>query len=56
VIAARRLEFEDLVARHLPSFRRLAMRWLGNSEDAEDVVQDALLSAFTNLARFEGRA
>jgi RNA polymerase sigma-70 factor, ECF subfamily len=56
VIAERRLEFEDLVTRFLPSFRRLAMRLLRNTEDAEDAVQDALLSAFKNIARFEGRA
>jgi RNA polymerase sigma-70 factor (ECF subfamily) len=56
VIAERRLEFEDLVTRLLPSFRRLAMRLLRNTEDAEDAVQDALLSAFKNIARFEGRA
>jgi len=54
VIAERRLEFEDLVARNLPSFRRLAMRLLRNAEDAEDAVQDALLSAFKNLAQFKG--
>jgi RNA polymerase sigma-70 factor (ECF subfamily) len=56
MMAERRREFEDLVARNLPSFRRLAMRWLRNAEDAEDAVQDALLSAFKNIARFEGRA
>jgi len=34
--AARRLEFEDLMARHVSSLRRLAMRWLPKTEDAED--------------------
>jgi len=56
VIAERRLEFEDLVTRLLPNFRRFAMRLLRNAEDAEDAVQDALLSAFKNIGRFEGRA
>jgi RNA polymerase sigma-70 factor, ECF subfamily len=28
---------------------------LGNTEDAEDALQDALLSAYRNVARFEGR-
>jgi RNA polymerase sigma-70 factor, ECF subfamily len=56
VLAERRLEFEDLVTRLLPSFRRLAMRLLRNTEDAEDAVQDALLSAFRNIAQFEERA
>jgi len=55
-IEKRRLEFEDLLSRHLPRFRRMAMRWLRNPEDAEDAVQDAMLSAFKHLSRFEGRA
>jgi RNA polymerase sigma-70 factor (ECF subfamily) len=32
------------------------MHWLRNTEDAEDAVQDALLSAFKHIAQFEGRA
>jgi RNA polymerase sigma-70 factor, ECF subfamily len=52
----RNLEFESLVARELPRFQRMAMRWLRNREDAEDAVQDAVLSAFVHIARFEGRA
>ena len=51
-----RLEFEILVARELPRFRRMAMRWLRNREDAEDAVQDAFLSAFKHVSSFEGRA
>ncbi len=49
-------EFDNILRRALPRFRRIAMRWLGNHEDAEDAVQDALLSAFTHIADFEGRA
>lgn len=49
-------EFDNIVSRGLPRFRRIAKRWLGNHEDAEDAVQDAMLSAFTHLADFEGRA
>jgi RNA polymerase sigma-70 factor, ECF subfamily len=49
-------EFDDIVSRGLPRFRRIAMRWLGNHEDAEDAVQDAMLSAFKHIADFEGRA
>jgi RNA polymerase sigma-70 factor (ECF subfamily) len=52
----RRLEFENVLSRNLPGFRRVAMRWLRNPEDAEDAVQDAMLSAFKHIARFEGRA
>jgi RNA polymerase sigma-70 factor, ECF subfamily len=52
----RRQEFDNLVAHSLPRFRRIAMRWLRNSEDAEDAVQDALLSAFRHIAQFDRRA
>jgi RNA polymerase sigma-70 factor (ECF subfamily) len=33
-----------------------ALRVLGNTEDAEDALQDGLLSAYRNLKRFEGRS
>jgi RNA polymerase sigma-70 factor (ECF subfamily) len=52
----RRLEFENVLLRNLAGFQRVAMRWLRNPEDAEDAVQDAMLSAFRHIARFEGRA
>jgi len=52
----RRIELEDILSRDLPRFRRMAMRWLRNPEDAEDAVQDAVLSAFKHLARFQGRS
>jgi len=48
--------FELLVSKNLPRFRRIAVNWLRNQEDAEDAVQDALLLAFKNIERFEGRA
>ena len=51
-----RMEFEKIVQQRLPQFRRVAMRWLRNSEDAEDAVQDAMLSAFRHIAAFDGRA
>ena len=52
----RRLEFETLVSRELPRFQRMAIRWMRNREDAEDAVQDAVLSAFKHISSFEGRA
>ena len=52
----RRLEFEDVLSRNLPGFHRVAMRWLRNPEDAEDAVQDAMLSSFKHIARFKGQA
>jgi RNA polymerase sigma-70 factor, ECF subfamily len=51
-----RMEFEKSVQQSLPQFRRVAMRWLRNPEDAEDAVQDAMLSAFKHIASFDGRA
>jgi RNA polymerase sigma factor (sigma-70 family) len=52
----RRREFDRILSQSLPSFRRIAMRWLRNHEDAEDAVQDAMLSAFRHIAQFDGRA
>ena len=52
----RSIEFESLLARELPRFQKMAMRWLHNREDAEDAVQNAVLSAFIHLASFEDRA
>jgi RNA polymerase sigma-70 factor, ECF subfamily len=55
-IAERRLEFDHILRHALPRFRRMAKHVLRNAEDAEDAVQDAMLSALKNIARFEGRA
>ncbi len=35
---------------------RLAYRLTGNEQDAEDVVQDAFLKAYSNFERFDSRA
>src|SRR5437868_10614873 len=40
---------------HRPLFQT-ALRVMGNAEDAEDALQDGLLSAYRNLKRFEGRS
>jgi len=40
---------------HRPLFQT-ALRVLGNTEDAEDALQDGFLSAYRNLKRFEGRS
>ena len=45
-----------MVERRLSAFHRQALRRLGNVADAEDAVQDALLSAYTHLDQFRGRA
>jgi RNA polymerase sigma-70 factor (ECF subfamily) len=47
---------EDVLSHRLPSFYRTAYRFLGNAADAEDAVQDALLSAYKHLNEFRGQA
>ena len=49
-------ELNDVLVRCLPSFQRKAYRYLGNSADAEDAVQDALLSAYKHIDQFRGDA
>jgi RNA polymerase sigma-70 factor (ECF subfamily) len=49
-------EMQDVLARCLPSFQRKACRYLRNAADAEDAVQDALLSAYNHLDQFKGQA
>lgn len=49
-------ELESLVSKDLPKFYRRAFRQLGNAHDAEDAVQDALLSAYQHLSQFKGQA
>ena len=49
-------QLTDVSVRHLARFRRIALRLLGNINDAEDAVQDALLSAFKHLDQFKGQA
>ena len=49
-------EMQDVLARSMPSFYRRAYRYLGNAADAEDAVQDALLSACRHLNQFKGRS
>src|SRR5207253_10735935 len=46
----------DVLSRRLPSFYRSAYRFLGNAADAEDAVQDALLSAYKHLDQFRGQS
>lgn len=52
----REREMEATFSRHWPSFLRTALRYLGNAADAEDAVQDALLSAHKHLGQFRGQA
>jgi RNA polymerase sigma-70 factor (ECF subfamily) len=47
---------DRLFSRYTRPLFQTALRLLGNPEDAEDALQDGLLSAVRNLARFEGRS
>ena len=49
-------ELTDVIDSHLLRFRRIALGHLGNAADAEDAVQDALLSALRHVDQFKGRA
>lgn len=48
--------FDALLMRYSPALYRIAFRKLGNAEEAEDALQDALVSAFKNLHQFRGEA
>ena len=49
-------ELGDALLRYRPIFYRSAFRYLGNAADAEDAVQDALLSAYKHIGQFRGQA
>ena len=47
---------DALFARNTRSLYQTALRVLGNPEDAEEALQEGLLSAYRNLPRFERRS
>jgi len=55
-IAGEEGALEILFAQHSRALYQTALRLLGNPEDAEDALQEAMLSAYRNLPRFEGRS
>jgi len=48
--------FEQMFSGSRGSFVRMAYRILQNKEDAEDAVQDALVSSYVHLGSFKGRS
>jgi RNA polymerase sigma-70 factor (ECF subfamily) len=48
--------FEELVRRYDRNVFRIAQHITQNREDAEDVVQDAFVKAYTNLKQFQGQS
>ena len=49
-------ELQKVLSLRLPSFYRCALRVLGNRDDAEDAVQEALLAAYKHLHQFQGQS
>src|SRR4051812_441909 len=49
-------ELQKVLSLKLPSFHRSALRLVGNTADAEDAVQDALLAAYKHLHQFRGQS
>jgi RNA polymerase sigma-70 factor (ECF subfamily) len=49
-------DLEGVVSSYSPVLFRVAFRRLRNVQDAEDAVQDALLSACKHISQFEGRS
>ena len=49
-------ELQDAVSNYLPMLYRRAYRYVGDPYDAEDAVQDALLSAYRHLNQFKATA
>jgi len=48
--------FEQLVLEHEKTVYRLALRQLGNPQDAEDAAQEVFLKAYTGLKSFRGES
>ncbi len=48
--------FEQLVKKYDRNIFRIAQHITHNREDAEDVLQDAFLKAYTNLGQFQGNS
>ena len=56
VLAGARESFEVLMRRHNQRLFRAARAVLRDESEAEDVVQDAWVRAYTHLRQFSGRA
>lgn len=48
--------FETLVRTHMPMMLRVARRFMHSEEDARDAVQDAFVSAFRSIDKFQSNA
>jgi RNA polymerase sigma-70 factor (ECF subfamily) len=51
-----RAEFARLVEAASPKIYRLALKMMGNAQDAEDILQETFIKAYRNLHSFAGRS
>lgn len=51
-----RAAFSALLERHYDFIHRVAYRWCGNAEDAEDITQDVCIKLGSAIAGFKGRS
>jgi RNA polymerase sigma-70 factor (ECF subfamily) len=49
-------QLEAVIIARTPVFHRMILRIIRTPNDVEDVLQEALISAFVGLSKFEGRA
>ncbi len=54
--AGDRVEFSRLVEAYSGKLYRLALKMLGNQQDAEDILQETFLKAYRHLNTFDGRS
>jgi RNA polymerase sigma-70 factor (ECF subfamily) len=54
--AGDRVEFSRLVEAYSGKLYRLALKMLGNQQDAEDILQETFIKAFRHLNSFDGRS
>jgi len=48
--------FDILVSNYAPQIYRLALRMLGDAEEAEEALQETMIRAFRSLRKFRGNA
>ena len=48
--------FANLVEENSTKIYRLALKMVGNTQDAEDILQETFIKAFNNIQQFEGRS
>jgi RNA polymerase sigma-70 factor (ECF subfamily) len=54
--AGDRAEYARLVDTYYPLVYRLAIKMLGNAQDAEDILQESFIKIFRHIGTFDGRS